>query len=68
MGANLNFSAQVSKVKSNKKSADSEGDAVVYEPGKDEAFGKKKAGVAYVEHKNELGLRGDSELRGLLLI
>jgi hypothetical protein len=64
LGANLEFSVQVPEGKSNKKSA--EGDAVVQEIIQDETFGKKTAVVAYMELKNELGIRGDGGLQAAL--
>ena len=64
LGANLNLFVRVPGVTSNKKSA--EGDAVVQEPINDETFGKKKAVVAYMELKNELGIRGDGGLQAAL--
>ena len=51
-------------IKSNTRSA--EGDAVVQEPIKYETSGKKKAVVAYMELKNELGIRGDGGLQAAL--
>ena len=64
LGADLDLSVQVPDVKSKRKSA--EGDAAVQEPIKDETFGKKKAVVAYIELKNELGQHGDSGLQAAL--
>ena len=63
-GASLNLFVQVPEQMSNKKSA--EGDVVVQEPMQDEAFGEKKAVVAYMELKNELGFRGDGGLQAAL--
>jgi len=63
LGANLNLSVQVPDVKSKRKST--EADAVVQEPIKDETFGKKKAVLAYIELKNELG-SGDGGLQAAL--
>ena len=61
LGASFNLYVRVPGVTSNKKSA--EGDAVVHEPIRDETFGKKKVVMAYVELKNELGIRGDGGLQ-----
>jgi hypothetical protein len=64
LGISLNRSVGAHDERSNRKTT--EADAVVRTPIKNQYFGDKTAVVAYVELKNELGVRGDGGLQAAL--
>jgi hypothetical protein len=64
LAADIRLSVRASEEKSNRLTT--EGDAAVCETLEDVSCGKKDAVVAYLELKNELGLRGEAGLQAAL--
>jgi len=64
LAADIRLSVKVSEEKSNRLTT--EGDAAICETLEDVSYGKKAAVVAYLELKNELGLRGEAGLQAAL--
>jgi hypothetical protein len=64
LGADIRLSVKASEDKSNRLTT--EGDGAICETLEDVSYGKKTAVVAYLELKNELGLRGDAGLQAAL--
>jgi hypothetical protein len=64
LGTSLDHSVWAHEEKSNRKTT--EADAIVSKPIENDYFGKKRAAVAYLELKNELGVRGDGGLQAAL--
>jgi hypothetical protein len=64
LGTSLDRSVWAHEERSNRKTT--EVDAIVSKPIENEYFGKKRAAVAYLELKNELGVRGDGGLQAAL--
>ncbi|KAF8490166.1 hypothetical protein F5888DRAFT_1136556 [Russula emetica] len=64
LGTSLDHSVWANEERSNRKIT--EADAIVRKPIENHHFGNKTAVVAYVELKNELGIRGDGGLQAAL--
>jgi hypothetical protein len=64
LGTSLDRSVWAHEERSNRKTT--EADAIVRKPIESRCFGNKTAAVAYVELKNELGVRGDGGLQAAL--
>ncbi len=64
LDANVQLSVRASEEKSNRLTT--EGDAAICETLEDDSCGKKAGVVAYLELKNELGLRGEAGLQAAL--
>jgi hypothetical protein len=64
LGTSLDRAVGAHEERSNRKTT--EADAVVRKPIENHYFGNKSAVVAYVELKNELGVRGDGGLQAAL--
>ena len=64
LGSSLDCSVWAHEERSNRKTT--EADAIVSKPIENNFFGKKRAAVAYVELKHELGVHGDGGLQAAL--